>query len=205
MLTKTEIANLALGRLGVSKMIVSLDDDTSTPGKVIRQHFKNSVKQVLRKHKWGFATAQAPLALTIEPPNNTWSYEYQYPEDALVIRNLGVEGVFPKTELYEDEKQLWEDVYSSTGQRLQTDIGEAWAKYTRDMSDNTSFPDHFGNALAAHLALMIAPSIITNNFSKVRQVLMSEAKNEISIGIADDIAQQPQKPASDSPYVRARM
>jgi hypothetical protein len=72
------------------------------------------------------------------------------------------------------------------------------------MDTNSSFPTAFGRALAAQVALDMGPQLITNNWPKVVGAIMSMASNEISAGIADDIAKNPQKVTADSPLVRAR-
>lgn len=203
MLNKNEIANLALKRLGVSLTVSDLATDNSVQGKTIRSMFNTSMETLLEMHPWNFATKQAPLSLLMENPVPGYKYAYAYPADCLMIRQIACEGIFPKTNQYEHEKLRWEEVYGSQ-RTLHSNIKMAHAKYTVKISDETQMPTHFGRGLAAQLSMDIAPSIITNNFSKVSQLLNADAMRAINTSISMDLNQQPEKLDAASPFLRAR-
>lgn len=204
MLYKTDIANLALGRLGVSLTIVDAETENSQQAKIVRRHFRMSLDSLLEMHEWNFATKYLPLVLQEEDPTPVFKYAYVMPSDALVIREIAREGMFSNRRQYEDEKEKWQQVYSSTGGLIYSNTIDAHAKYTVRISDNIAMPNHFGRALAAQLSMDIAPSLITNNFPKVRDTLNADARIDISRGIADDLGRQPQMEDSLSPFIRVR-
>lgn len=205
MLSKLDIANLALGRLGTSVGITDYLGDTTAQAKIVRRHFRMSLDTLLEKHEWNFATKTAALTLISEDTEEILRYLYQVPSEALVVRQVSEAKKFPPFEQYEDEKVRWEQLYSITGVRIRSNIKDAHVKYTVRLSEDLTFPNHFGRALAAQLALDIAPSMVTNNYVKIKNDLMTEVANEITRGIANDLGREPLKLDSDSPFVRARL
>lgn len=205
MLSKTDIANLALGHLGVSQQIVDTETDNSIQAKIIRRHFRMSLDTLLEKFEWGFTTQFSALTLVEEDPNNSYKFSYQLPSDCHVLRVIAMDGYFPATKQYEVEKQKFREVYGGAGTRLiHTNIPRAHGEFTTKLSESGLFPSHFARGLSHQLALDIAPQLITNNFVKVKQSLMMNASNEISSAIADDLNRQPQLEDSPSPFYGAR-
>jgi len=200
-----DISNLALGMLGSTLTISNISSDTSAQAKVVRRNFKSSLETLLERYEWGFATKIERLILNSEAPNNgVYGFSYRCPSDCLVIRKIGVEQSLQQTEDFEDERIKFEEVYDPNGTLIYTNLGDAFARYTRNVGQEISFPNHFGRALAAQLALDIAPSIITNNFAKVRNVLLIDAERKINDGIAADLNRKPRPEASPSRFVRVR-
>jgi hypothetical protein len=204
MLYKLDIANLALGRLGTSVSIADYSTENTAQAKIVRRHFRMSLDTLLEKHEWTFATKYAPLSLVSEDAEDNFRYTYQVPADCLVIREIAEWGKFYNVNRYEDEKIAWQQVYSSSGVRIKTSLPDAYAKYTVRVGEDIAFPNYFARALSAQLALDIAPSMVTNNYYKIKNDLMSEVSNEITQGIANDLGREPLKQDSHSPFVRAR-
>lgn len=205
MLNKNEVANLALGRLGVSLSIVDLDTENSVQAKIIRRHYKIALETLLELHPWNFATKYAPLLLQATDPTSSYSYKYGLPSDCLVIREIAQDGIFLEVNQYEDEKERWQEVYTGASPSIYSNTKNAHAKYTAKIPDTIALPNHFGRSLAAQLSIDIAPSLITNNFGKVRDTLNSSAMNDIHLGIAQDLGKQPLLQDSLSPFLRARL
>jgi hypothetical protein len=207
MLYKNDIANLALGRLGVSLAVIDIATENSNQAKIIRRHFRMSLDTLLEKHPWNFANQYQALALQSEDLNAgpMRRYTYSLPADCLVLRQIAREGIFPQVNQYEDEKCRWQEIYTGSGPSIQTDVPDAHGKYTVRIPDSIAMPNHFGRALAAQLSMDIAPSLITNNFGKVRDTLNDKAMMDITFGIADDLGRQPQLEDSLSPFIRARL
>jgi len=206
-LYKNDIANLALGRLGVSLSVIDINVENSNQAKIIRRHFSMSLDTLLEKHPWNFASQSQALALQSDTVNALGVHVYRYalPADCLVLRQIGQEGIFSHYNQYEDEKLRWQEIYTGSGPSIETHVAEAYGKYTTKVPDSMGFPNHFGRALAAQLSMDIAPSLITNNFGKVRDTLNSQAMVDITFGIADDLGRQPQPEDSLSPFIRARL
>lgn len=204
MLTKTDVVNLALGKLGQSVTVVNADTENTTYAKIARRHFNMAVKALLQKHPWSIYTKTAALALIEEDPSPKWKYSYSVPSDAAVVRRIAMDSYFVHEQEYLDQIHMFEPVYNSGGYDIHTNIPNAWAEYTAVPPEDGPYMDHFARALAAMLAMDIAPSIITNNYAKMKDVFLKEARNEISEQIAYDITLAPEAEIPDSPFIRAR-
>jgi hypothetical protein len=204
MLNKNEICNLALARLGVSLGVIDIATENSNQAKVIRRHYKLAFETLLEKHPWNFTTSYAVLVLQATNPIRGFKWQYALPADCLVLRQIATDGCFPHVNLYESEKARWKEVYTGASPSIYTNVENAHAEYTVKISEDQAMPNHFGLALAAQLSMMIASQLITNNFSKVSQMLNADAKNDISLGIAEDLGRQPLAEDSPSPFHLAR-
>jgi hypothetical protein len=204
MLTKTDVANLALGKLGSTAVIISLDSDPSNTAKVIKRHFDSALTSILKKHPWSVYTKYGALPLTGNNPMPGWQYAYDLPSDCEVVRRLSVDSLFMQETEYQDQLIPFQLIYTPNGYQIYTNIPNAYAEYTIRIPDGSLFVDHFGRAFACVLAQDIAPSLVTNNYSKIKELFLAESRREISEQIAIDISLRPEPVAADSPFIRAR-
>lgn len=207
MLQKTDIANLALGRLGVSLQVTDYDADNSNQAKIIRRFYRMSLDTLLQKHEWKFATYFQELNLLETDANfgfMGFKYKYQAPADAMVIREIATDGIFTNLNLYETQKAKFQTIYSSSSIKIVSNIVDAHARYTVRIPEDNQVPVYFGRALSAQLAWDIAPSLITNNFPKIRDSLARDLADEITLGMAQDEGTQPQMDNAPNPFVMSR-
>lgn len=202
---KTDIANLALGYCAVSLTVSDIDTDNSTQAKIIRRNFQTSLETYLEVHPWGFATQYQAMALIEENPSSGYDYSYARPADALTIRQVAKEDCFVNDfEQYEQHKIPFKEMYSGSGVRIHTDLKDAHCEYTTKIQDTYDFPSHFARGLAAQIAMDIAPQLITNNYAKIKQTLLSDLDRIMTKGISDDLGKQPRKKDPISPFQAAR-
>ena len=205
MLYKTDIANMALGRLGVSSTITDLETEYSTEANIIKRHFRTSLNDILEQHYWNFARRSAQLILQFSNPEPGYAYSYHMPADSLIPRQIAQDEKYIKNfELYPDQKIPFQEIIIGTTRLIYTNLANAWMEYTALVEENSVFPSHFGKGFAAQLSIDIAPSLITNNYPKIKNALNSEAENAISKSIADDLVRQPQFTNAASSLVRCR-
>jgi hypothetical protein len=205
MLYKQDIANLALGHLGVTLRVNDLTNELTSQAKIIRNNFRTSLDTILAEHEWTFATGFAELALNEENPIQGYLYAYALPADCIVMRMIAMDGYFPKVKQYEKEKLKFRNIYNGSGPRLiYTDIQNAHGEYTVRMPEDAAFPPYFGRALSHQLALDIAPGLITQKYNSVKQDLMSTARMEIARGIAMDLGMEPAQDESPTPFISCR-
>lgn len=207
MLSKQEIANLALGHLGMSQQVLDYDVENTVYAKVIRRQFRSTLDTMLEKHQWGFATQFSALALESDDWSVAKAYKYVYslPADCLVLRVIACDGYFPEVRQYEKEKEKFREFYQGSERAILTNVYNAHGEYTTRLSEDISFPTHFARGLSHLLALDIAPQLITNNFPKVKDSLITTSKNEISVAIAADLGREPQLEDSPTPFISCRM
>jgi hypothetical protein len=87
------LGNIALSRIGVSKVITDLVAENTMEAAILRLHVKTDVEAVLADFPWPFATRYASLVLVAgseaAPANVDWVYSYRAPTDLVVARRLG--------------------------------------------------------------------------------------------------------------------
>jgi hypothetical protein len=88
--TDTEICNLALAHLGISKTIAddALLTERSKNAQACRAFIESVRHEVLRDYPWQFATAFAELVLVEEEPTIEWPYAYRGPENSMFLRRI---------------------------------------------------------------------------------------------------------------------
>lgn len=204
MLSKTQIANLALGFLGSTQTVLDLDTDTTQQAKVIRRHYKIALDEFLEKHPWNFATGYAQLVVTSEDNDSGYKYEYAKPSDALVIRQVAPEDRFVRTYIDQDNTIDFREFLIGGSLRIHTDLKQAWCEYTKELSEDDLVPKYFGKGLAAHLAMEIAPSLITGKYAQIKQLLMKENDDRVGESMAIDLTRSPRRKDPASPFERAR-
>ena len=87
-ITTTNICNRALGRCGEGQILDI--SDAGAPARACQLHFDGTRDEVLRSHRWNFATARASLSMLAEDPPFYWKHQYALPGD--FIRALEVNG-----------------------------------------------------------------------------------------------------------------
>jgi len=206
MMLKTDIANKALGHLGITSRLTDLETDISNEGRVLRSFMRDAIDYVLEQHYWTFATRTAVLAKHSDDPENNFRFAYYMPVNSLVIREVACDGNFlnPRYEHYHDQIPQFEERNLGNSNVIFTSVENAHAKYTERLSDNLSFKSYFGRGVAGRLALEAGPALIAHNWPKVMNVITTRANNEISAAIAEDIARSPQKRYPEPPTVRVR-
>ncbi len=205
MLTKTEVANYALRKLGISKSIINIDTETTIEARILRDSFNMSITQLLDSHTWYFANKIAGLPLLRENPSRTWRYAYAIPADCHIIRQISETDMFLYEEEYPEYKRPFELFFTPGGYEVHTNVQNAVAKYTVSIPTDGPFINYFGRALGCQLAKDTAATLITNNYQKMKDLFLRDVNNEISQQMATDISQAPAPRNMDAPMIAARM
>ncbi len=87
-ITETAICNRALGRCGEAQILDI--SDAGTAARACQLHFGGTRDEVLRSHRWNFATARVQLSELATPPAFYWTHQYALPAD--FIRAIEVNG-----------------------------------------------------------------------------------------------------------------
>ncbi len=86
-----QAVNLALVRIGVSKTVVTLQDQTREAFTAI-QVYDHEFRATLRSFPWPFATRYLALGVitgsVTTPVNADWIYAYNYPDDCIFARRI---------------------------------------------------------------------------------------------------------------------
>lgn len=154
----TQICNLALAHLGEAS-IAALDED-STAGRACALQYAPTLEEVLRSHRWNFATARATLSRLEDDPPFGWSVQWQLPADCLRVLELNGS----------DGGDVVSEPWTIEGDKLLTHATTANVVYVRRITDVSLFDSLFVRALALKLAAVLAETI-RGNTSKTAALL----------------------------------
>ena len=162
-----EICNMALGNIR-STSINSLTE-SSLEAQACNLRYDQARRFMLRDHDWNFAHRVTALSLLTEEPVE-WQYMYDMPNEAVRIKYLAPSAITSssRTALYRMGVDYYDDTrtprsipfemgLSEAGRKVVlTDLNEAYAAYTYDLTDSSIFDPQFVEALSWYLAALIA-------------------------------------------------
>lgn len=163
-----EISNRALGRIGIDQLIESFDDPNNR-ARECRLHYAPCRDEVLQDFPWNFAQRCVALAPTADVTIPGWLYAYNYPADCVKISrvtNAGGQRVlgFVSSEILNYDvllpsKSPFQVMAHPTidGKRIiLTDVPQAYAWFTTEVTDPSQFPPLFRSAVAWRMAMELA-------------------------------------------------
>ena len=136
-----DICNQALGHIGHSQPIASLDED-SEGASACSRFYTQARDEVLTVFPWPFAMRRVSLALVAADPNDDWSFAYRRPTDCLTARR-----VLNGTSRF-SKPLAWEPGGDDAGGLVYTDESGAALEYVARVENPTAFSAHFINALS---------------------------------------------------------
>jgi hypothetical protein len=152
---KTQITNLALQRLGVTKSIASIDEN-SVEARAAKLVIDDERDAVLEDFPWPFATAYATLGLVSDPDtaaNYDWYYAYRKPSDCVFARRIVT--ALGRKDTVPPAYKLGQD---ATGDLIYTDQEDAQIEYTARV-DVSRFSALAASMVAWRLAINLAPAL----------------------------------------------
>ena len=200
MASKTDIFNMAISHLGVSKEIANGDTENSKEASACRRFYDLARQATLKDIVWPFASKYATLNLIEENPNDDWSYSYRYPSDCLFFRKI-LSGVRDDTEA---SKIAYEISQDASGLIILTDLEDATCKYTVDVEDETYFQPDFVMAISYRLAYYIAPRITAGDPFNLGQKAMTNYTIELSKASANAFNEDQSITTQDTASIAAR-
>ena len=208
-ISEVRICNMAMSMIGASSKIETLTEDTAE-AQECNLWYTYSRKQALAANDWSFARRRLTLAThNDDPPSGIWAYRYQYPSDCVVLRNLqnpsGVAAIACLNDNFTTFDAVPFEVETASSQTdlsILTDLDEAVAVYTFDLTEVLLFSEFFVQMLAAALAANTAFTLTGQSELEDKMVqrfqLMSRAAR------ASDANEAVGKPPRDVDYIRAR-
>ncbi len=148
-ISKVEVCNLALSRLGNRDNVANIDAPSTPFERAFAIWYDVCRQFMLKKLMPNFALGRDVIALLDETPSFGYTYVYQYPKDCLKVLGFG-------------DVQDKENVYSIEGNRILTD--EYYEdglplRYIKDITDVSQFSPEFVMALSAELAEKVSLQI----------------------------------------------
>lgn len=195
-----EICNVALSRLGNSRSINSLTEQ-SKEADVCSLHFEPARDAVLSDFDWNFARKRLALADTGSPPPD-WQFAYRYPTDCMRIISIMLPGMRNPPARCRVDYEVGADAELS-GKLIYTDQQDAWLMYVGLVTDPNMFDALFRDAMAWRMAseigmsLSSAPQLVQNALTMYSQIIRSAGSRSMNE------SQEPQEPQSE--FTAARL
>lgn len=200
MASETEIANLALGHLGISKTIATMTEN-SQEARACNRFYPFAREEVLRDFMWPFATKYFTLGLVEEDPTEEWAYSYRYPSDCLFFRRI----LSGNRDDNQDTKVPYIVASDDTGRLIYTDQDEAECEYTANITDAGKFTADFVFALSTKLAVFIAPQLTAGDPFKLGDKALNLHTFEISKAHASSVNEESRSNREpESEFIRGR-
>ena len=148
-MTKVELVNLSLAKLGAS-LIVSLGDASIPESHFGELLYQSTLERVLRDFPWSFAEREAELAQLPEKETAKWAYSYALPSKFVRFLELI------------DSSGIPHGHFHRTGMKIHCNVSPARVKYiTHDLTPDdfdADFREAFVTLLASELATPLLQS-----------------------------------------------
>lgn len=211
----TGVANMCLGRLGVSRAIGALTEN-SVEAKTCNRFFQHCRQEVLRSHPWGFALRAEALAIVADQSFPGWGYVYQSPSRSLMIRSIAdangirvmrdafLSGDSSRWEMLRMIRVPWQIALKDDGasQVILCDLSDAWAFHTVDVDNIGAWPADAVSVFAWRLAMEVGGPLS----AKAELVERAESRygSYLSWATANNMNEQKDDARAESPSIACR-
>lgn len=199
-----DVANEALGLIGSSKEIQSLETDRSNEARACNRFFATCRDLVLRDFPWPRLKVVEALALVETDPNPQWAYSYRMPANAAQILRLQIDAS-PRTD-NSDSRIPYELGRDEDGGLIfsdyTTDDGLA-AKYIYQETELAKWTPDMVEVLTQLLASKIGPRF-GPEAAKLAIACKQDYERRRFIARAQALNEESPDPAGDSDIVRSR-
>lgn len=200
MASPTDIANLALLHMGVTKRIGNLETERSVEADALRTAYIDDRNYTLRDFPWPWATAYVALGLVsdpVTPYNGDWRYAYRYPANCLFLRRLV--GPAGRNETRRIEYRIGRD---SGGRLVLSNCTPLTVEYTAVVEDAQEFDAIYVSMLSWKLAASCGVALSRIAQIETRAMQMYEIEKTKAQSRALNEGQEPPEP--DAEWIRSR-
>lgn len=202
MASDVDIVNVALAYLGDDATVASIDPPEGSAQATHCARFYPIARAALQDmNNWGFCTTRASLSLLAVTPISGWLYAYGPPSDAINILSVFLPSA---TDDYNPQQFDMEQLPDGT-HVIYTNVVSAVCRYTRHITDPSSFPPLFVDCLSWLLAAYLAGPILKGEAGRAAAIQcfkMFEAK--FADATASDAAQRRVQPTQNVAWVTGR-
>lgn len=157
MSSKVELCNLALTRIGASR--ITALDDTTVEAKDCNAIYDIVAKQTMALGQWPSVIRRASLAQLVDTPTYEFTYSYQLPNNPKCLRLLSI-----------NEYKVGEIPFAIEGSTLLTDESTVSIKYLAYVTDTESYDIYLEQAIVDRLCAELVYKI-TGQRTAMREML----------------------------------
>ena len=186
--TNIDICARALIMIGAQP--ISSFSDGTTESTVAGNLYEDTVRDLLARHRWRFASRQQQLSRLTTAPLDSWDAAYQLPADTLILHDVTVNGYNVIYDRYQNY------VYCNADES-----DEVFANYTYRV-DEDLWPPYFVMLVTLYLASIFAYSIA--NKTEVADYLDRKALRHLAMARNVDSQGQTTRKMDMSLFTRTR-
>lgn len=196
-LSKVAICNMALGHIGASSTLESIDEPSAAAASC-RLWYDHSRLVTLAAHDWNFARKRQILPLHAEAaPEPEWLFRYQYPADCVVGRRVPSPATVPPFAPFAVEADS-----TGTSQCILTNMEQATLIYTFDQTSVAMFSNVFIELLSFQLAHHIAFTITGKR--EIKADMLDAYQMLLATAPSSNANEGAEGPPADADWIRAR-
>ena len=200
MASSTEIANRALGHLGIGQNIGNLDTSKGADAEACRDFFDIAANDLQRDLPFAFSTKRQLLGLITEEPNDEYNYEYQYPSDCIFAGRINSARITDT----EQSAVHYKIMRGSSGKVIWTNCEDAELEYQFLETDSSRYDVDFVLTLSYHLAGLIAPLLTGGDPFGLGQKATDNYEAQRRKAFANALNEQQEEPRPQSEFIAAR-
>lgn len=199
MATAIDIANLALTKLGDSR-IISFQDDNKR-GRAVLAIYDKVRDDELRRHLWNFAMKRVKLPADADAPAWEYTKQYSLPSDCLRVVQVNDFVCSQNLNDYRDAVGL---PYTIEGRKILTDFSAPLkVRYIQRVTDANQFDATFVTALSSRMAYELCEELTQSNTKK--QAAWQDYRAAIAEARRTDAIENPPETAVDDSWILARL
>lgn len=184
-----DIVNIALARIGYQKRVANLYDGSAAANRAL-DIYGQTRDDLLRDGDWHFCQRMVNATLLKTAPDNyfdtpwdpathppqPWLFEYEYPGDCIKVRRMSPQpGFFFNPTPQPTLNQTYNDsTYAGTRRVILCNIPSAILTYAGQVTNPSTMPPDFIEALAAELSVRLKPALV----GSVDQVNMVDVQRQ---------------------------
>lgn len=207
MFNKTQIFNLALSSLFLTKRISDAETDNSAENIQLSSVWDISLNSALQEMDLDSTSMTKVLELVLENPDNFWAYAYKYPNDCAFLRRIVSCEVIDDNETTIDRKTQMIDYNGDIIKCIMTNQSQASVEYISNKIPLSSLSAEAATFIALKLALNAAPLITGKNSDQVIKQLSARYTMALMSAKSKDLQETSiyQHESMVSEFVKARM
>lgn len=180
MVSTTDVVNIALRRVGASRIVSLTEAEDSASFTVASDLFSEVLDDLLRQHAWNFATRRAKLAQLSETPTFEFDHAYTMPPDWIRTISVHPNSAGAGTMFYREEQLDDKRV-------IVTSADDVYLRYIARVTDANLWPPDFRNAMSMILARDFAIPLGNSNtmhvnFDKLSRSAIARARSSDAMG-----------------------
>lgn len=190
--SQVEVFNLTLTKLGQDRA-ASPDDDVEAV-RVLRSLWPITIDTVLARHPWRFALTRAQLPAVADVPSYGWARQFELPEDALRLVQVGDSWVWYQADTPRFELE---------GRMVLTDeAAPLRVRYVKRVSNSGEWPPLFARAVAMQLAADACEKLVQSGTKQ--QAAVSEYLGAVAEAKRQNAIERPPQRADYSSWLESR-